>query len=136
MNHTSVVQAVQPHVELNIFHQQHGRRYTIGETNSVSGQGSHGVSDVFGSALWLVDYCLYIASQVLTPYHRGSVILTWYTDCLEHHENPPPPRHRLPIRILAAHPRQRHRAARQAAVLWQHLRGEIPRLVRPADQQH
>ncbi|KKA16534.1 Glycoside hydrolase family 79 protein [Rasamsonia emersonii CBS 393.64] len=28
-----------------------------------------------------------------TPYHRGSVILTWYTDCLEHHENPPPPRH-------------------------------------------
>ncbi|KAL1981323.1 hypothetical protein VTN96DRAFT_2764 [Rasamsonia emersonii] len=69
MNHTSVVQAVQPHVELNIFHQQHGRRYTIGETNSVSGQGSHGVSDVFGSALWLVDYCLYIASQNITRIH-------------------------------------------------------------------
>jgi hypothetical protein len=69
MNHTSVTQSVQPHIELNTFHRQNGRRYTIGETNSVSGQGSHGVSDVFGSALWLVDYCLYIASQNITRIH-------------------------------------------------------------------
>lgn len=65
MNHTNVVKNVQPQIELNIYHRQQGRKFTIGETNSISGQGAHGVSDVFGSALWLVDYCLYIASQVL-----------------------------------------------------------------------
>lgn len=64
MNHTNLVNSVKPHLELNTFHRQNGRKYTIGETNSISGQGAHGVSDVFGSALWLVDYCLYIASQV------------------------------------------------------------------------
>jgi hypothetical protein len=64
MNHTNVINNVKLHVELNILHRQNGRKYTIGETNSISGQGAHGVSDVFGSALWLVDYCLYIASQV------------------------------------------------------------------------
>jgi putative heme degradation protein len=67
MNHTNLIIAAKPHIDLNIFHRQNGRTYTIGETNSISGQGSHGVSDVFGSALWLVDYCLYLAAQVFSP---------------------------------------------------------------------
>lgn len=67
MNHTNLIKSAKPHVDLNIFHRQHGRKYTVGETNSISGQGSHGVSDVFGSALWLVDYCLYLAAQVWIP---------------------------------------------------------------------
>ena len=64
MNHTSVKINCSLHEELNTFHRQAGRKYTIGETNSVSGQGSHGVSDVFGSALFIVDYELYLASKV------------------------------------------------------------------------
>ena len=67
MNHTNLINSAKPHVELSIFHRQNGRKYTVGETNSISGQGSHGVSDVFGSALWLVDYCLYLAAQVSHP---------------------------------------------------------------------
>lgn len=74
MNHTNVIQALIPHVELNTFHRQNGRIYTMGETNSISGDGSHGVSDVFGSALWLVDYPLYVASQNITRihFHQGT----------------------------------------------------------------
>jgi hypothetical protein len=46
----------------------------MGETNSISGDGSYGVSDVFGSALWLVDYALYVASQNITRihFHQGT----------------------------------------------------------------
>ena len=74
MNHTNVIQALTPHVELNAFHRQNGRIYTMGETNSISGDGSHGVSDVFGSALWLVDYALYVASQNISRihFHQGT----------------------------------------------------------------
>jgi hypothetical protein len=74
MNHTSVIQALTPHVELNAFNRQSGRIYTMGETNSISGDSSHGVSDVFGSALWLVDYALYVASQNITRinFHQGT----------------------------------------------------------------
>lgn len=74
MNHTSVIQALTPHVELNILNREAGRIYTMGETNSISGDGAYGVSDVFGSALWLVDYALYVASQNITRihFHQGS----------------------------------------------------------------
>lgn len=74
MNHTNVIQALTPHVELNALNRQSGRIYTMGETNSISGDGSHGVSDVFGSALWLVDYALYVASQNITRihFHQGT----------------------------------------------------------------
>lgn len=47
MNHSEVIISLTPHVELNIFHRENGRVYTIGETNSISGDGSYGVSDVF-----------------------------------------------------------------------------------------
>jgi hypothetical protein len=67
MNHGKTLDATQSHVDLNIFHRENGRTYTVGETNSISGQGSEGVSDVFGSALWLADYSLYLASQVFFP---------------------------------------------------------------------
>lgn len=74
MNHTEVIKSLTPHVELNTFHRENGRIYTMGETNSISGDGSHGVSDVFGSALWLVDYALYAASQNITRihFHQGT----------------------------------------------------------------
>ncbi|CAL5871233.1 uncharacterized protein PFLUO_LOCUS5481 [Penicillium psychrofluorescens] len=74
MNHTEIIISLTSHVELNIFHRENGRVYTMGETNSISGDGSYGVSDVFGSALWLVDYELYVASQNITRihFHQGT----------------------------------------------------------------
>lgn len=38
--------------------------YVIGETNSISCQGRDGVSNVFGTALWYLDYTLFIASNI------------------------------------------------------------------------
>lgn len=64
MNHTSVVKNGTVHKSLYNLHKQAGRIYTLGETNSVSGQGAWGVSNVFGSALFIVDYELYYASFV------------------------------------------------------------------------
>ncbi|KAH8812756.1 glycoside hydrolase family 79 protein [Xylogone sp. PMI_703] len=69
MNHTSVKINCSLHVDLNTMHTAAGRTYTIGETNSVSGQGSHGVSDVFGSAMFIVDYELYLASKGISRMH-------------------------------------------------------------------
>ncbi|KAK5991374.1 Beta-glucuronidase [Cladobotryum mycophilum] len=62
MNHTSVVINGTIHQSLYKLNHAAGRIYTLGETNSVSGQGAFGVSDVFGSALFIVDYELYYAS--------------------------------------------------------------------------
>lgn len=42
----------------------HGVTYVIGETNSISCQGRDGVSNVFGTALWHLDYNLFIASNI------------------------------------------------------------------------
>lgn len=64
MNHTSVVLNGTVHQSLLALNRAAGRVYTLGETNSVSGQGAFGVSNVFGSALFIVDYELYYASFV------------------------------------------------------------------------
>jgi hypothetical protein len=64
MNHTSVVLNGTVHQSLLELNRAAGRTYTLGETNSVSGQGAFGVSNVFGSALFIVDYELYYASFV------------------------------------------------------------------------
>lgn len=64
MNHTSVVINGTIHQSLCNLNHNAGRIYTLGETNSVSGQGAFGVSNVFGSALFVLDYELYYASFV------------------------------------------------------------------------
>lgn len=64
MNHTTTVRFVTPFAELCAFHREAGRIFTMGETNSICGQGSHNVSDVFGSALWGIDYSLLSAANV------------------------------------------------------------------------
>jgi hypothetical protein len=64
MNHTSVVINGTIHQSLSALNHNAGRIYTLGETNSVSGQGAFGVSNVFGSALFVLDYELYYASFV------------------------------------------------------------------------
>lgn len=53
-----------------------GVPYALGETNSISCQGTAGVSDVFGAALWAVDYVLYVAGLKGLDrlyFHGGSV---------------------------------------------------------------
>ena len=51
-----------------------GLKYVIGETNSIACQGLAGLSDVFASSLWSVDYALYAASVGVTKlfWHMGT----------------------------------------------------------------
>ncbi|KAF2098183.1 family 79 glycoside hydrolase [Rhizodiscina lignyota] len=74
MNHTTTSRFVAPFVNLNNFHTSHGRIFTIGETNSVAGQGAFNVSDVFGSALWGIDFSLLSAANNITRlhFHQGT----------------------------------------------------------------
>ncbi|KAL6894855.1 hypothetical protein GGI43DRAFT_424697 [Trichoderma evansii] len=69
MNHTSVVINGTIHQSLCNLNHNAGRVYTLGETNSVSGQGAFGVSNVFGSALFVLDYELYYASFGVNRMH-------------------------------------------------------------------
>lgn len=64
MNHTSIVESIAPHIERmnNLAHI--GHPYTLGETNSIANQGRNGETNVFGDALWLVDYSLWAAANV------------------------------------------------------------------------
>lgn len=41
-----------------------GHPYTLGETNSIANQGRIGETNVFGDALWLVDFSLWSAAHV------------------------------------------------------------------------
>jgi hypothetical protein len=51
-----------------------GLKYVIGETNSIACQGLAGLSDVFASSLWSVDYALYAASVGVSKifWHMGT----------------------------------------------------------------
>lgn len=51
-----------------------GAPLLLGETNSVSCSGKSGISDVFGAALWMVDYSLTAASLGIEQvfYHLGN----------------------------------------------------------------
>ena len=71
MNHTAVVHSISPHVKLAAEINQHDDKapYVMGETNSLSGGGSNGTSNVFGAALWVVDYTLWQATQNIQRVH-------------------------------------------------------------------
>lgn len=70
LNHTAIVHSISSHVTLARELQQYANApYIMGETNSLSGGGAAGLSNVFGAALWVVDYALYQASQNITRVH-------------------------------------------------------------------
>jgi hypothetical protein len=46
-----------------------GIDYVIGETNSISCQGAFNISDVMASAIWAVDYILYLSSLKVSRVH-------------------------------------------------------------------
>ncbi|KAF1950366.1 hypothetical protein CC80DRAFT_539628 [Byssothecium circinans] len=75
LNHTNVVNRAWPHIQMAPIVDSYGIEYVLGETNSISCQGRDLVSNVFGSALWYLDYSLFIASK--TPvskmyWHMGT----------------------------------------------------------------
>ncbi|KAG6359218.1 hypothetical protein INS49_012739 [Diaporthe citri] len=58
LNHHRMTSLMWYHEALGNFSASQGVPYVLGETNSISCQGTHLVSDVFASALWAVDYVL------------------------------------------------------------------------------
>ncbi|KAF2147960.1 glycoside hydrolase family 79 protein [Myriangium duriaei CBS 260.36] len=66
LNHSAIVNALRPHVSIaQKIHAIPGMSetpYIIGECNSLWGGGRRGVCDVFGSALWVLDFTLHAAS--------------------------------------------------------------------------
>jgi hypothetical protein len=74
MNRTALVEGMDYHVGASAYTMARGLPYVIGETNSIACQGLAGVSDVFGAAIWSVDYALYAASLNVSSlyWHMGT----------------------------------------------------------------
>lgn len=79
LNHSSVMDSLKAHVTL-AAELRHFTTvpYVLGETNSLSGGGATGLSNVFGSALWVVDYSLYAASQGILRAHFHQSVTSPY----------------------------------------------------------
>ncbi|KIK68723.1 glycoside hydrolase family 79 protein [Collybiopsis luxurians FD-317 M1] len=61
--HTSAQSLVQPYLNSTNFAQQKGKPFIMFETNTASCGGFAGISDVFGAALWGLDYGLLMAAS-------------------------------------------------------------------------
>ncbi|KAJ5939579.1 hypothetical protein N7466_002713 [Penicillium verhagenii] len=73
MNHTNIVDNLELQIQRmkNIAHI--GHPYTLGETNSIANQGRNGETNVFGDALWVVDFSLWAAANNIKRlnFHQG-----------------------------------------------------------------
>ncbi|KAJ4349118.1 hypothetical protein N0V95_004860 [Ascochyta clinopodiicola] len=74
MNRTALIQSMNYHAGASAYSVSKGLLYVIGETNSIACQGLTGVSDVFGAAVWSIDYALYSASLNVSNiyWHMGT----------------------------------------------------------------
>lgn len=74
MNRTNLIRWMDYHATSSAYSVSKGLPYVIGETNSIACQGLTGVSDVFGAAVWSVDYALYAASLNVSNifWHMGT----------------------------------------------------------------
>ena len=74
MNHTSVISNLAAHIQRAKNLAYLGYPYTLGETNSIAGQGRNGETNVFGDALWLVDFSLWAAEHNIRRlhFHQGT----------------------------------------------------------------
>lgn len=64
MNHTNVVESLKSHIQRAQKLAYLGHPYILGETNSIGVQGRDGETNVFGDALWVVDFSLWAAEHV------------------------------------------------------------------------
>lgn len=64
MNHTNIVQNLAQQIKRAENLAYLGLPYTLGELNSIANQGVNGETNVFGDALWLVDFSLWSAVHV------------------------------------------------------------------------
>lgn len=67
MNHTSIIENLAPQISRSKDLAYLGHLYTLGEMNSIAGQGRNGETNVFGDALWMVDFSLWAAAHVSDP---------------------------------------------------------------------
>lgn len=63
MNHSNTISTLKEFVLTAKDAQAQGVMYILGETSSVSTGGTHGISDVYGASLWVLDYLCYSASH-------------------------------------------------------------------------
>lgn len=66
LNHTMVVQLVQPYVNSANIAKAHNKPFIMFETNTASCGGFPGISSSFTAALWAIDYGLQMASVGFT----------------------------------------------------------------------
>ncbi|KAI3400110.1 hypothetical protein diail_4340 [Diaporthe ilicicola] len=69
LDHHHMTSLMWYHEYLGNFSVSQGVPYVLGETNSISCQGKDLVSNVFASALWAVDYVLYVATLQVSRLH-------------------------------------------------------------------
>ncbi|CAG8224193.1 unnamed protein product [Penicillium salamii] len=69
MNHTSIVQNLHQQIQRAENLAYLGLPYTLGELNSIANQGRNGATNVFGDALWLVDFSLWAAEHGMKRLH-------------------------------------------------------------------
>lgn len=74
LNHFHMTSLMYYHEYLSNYTVSQNSTYVIGETNSISCQGQYGISDVFGAALWSIDYVLYVATLHVSKiyFHMGT----------------------------------------------------------------
>ncbi|XPS81363.1 hypothetical protein M3J09_013301 [Ascochyta lentis] len=74
MNRTALTQQMNYHAGASAYSTSKGLSYVIGETNSIACQGLAGASDVFGAAMWSIDYAFYAASLNVSSmyWHMGT----------------------------------------------------------------
>jgi hypothetical protein len=68
-NRKNMLSRVRYHDVLGNATADSGIDYVIGETNSISCQGAFNISDVMASAVWVVDYTMYLSSLKVSRVH-------------------------------------------------------------------
>ncbi|KAI3317185.1 glycoside hydrolase family 79 protein [Xylariaceae sp. AK1471] len=68
-NRSNMLSRVWYHDYLGNATAQSGIEYVLGETNSISCQGAFNISDVMASAVWAVDYVMYLSSLKVSRVH-------------------------------------------------------------------
>lgn len=64
MNHSSIVENLTPQIERREKLAYLGHPFVLGELNSIAGEGITSETNVFGAALWLVDFSLWAGEHV------------------------------------------------------------------------